>query len=223
MKVGVVRFPGTNNEHETIRALKSFDSVDPILIDVWNDNLIKETDGIYLPGGFSYGDYLRAGAIASTTPLMSKVMSKIKEGVPVLSICNGFQIVAEAGLVDGVLLPNQSTRFICKFVHIKIPDNESFLSDLAGSILKLPIAHFEGNLWYPADDRPDEQAVAFYSGSQGEVTPEYNPNGSLNNIAGLSNGAVVGMMPHPERAVFDYHGSVDGRKIIGKFLEAIKC
>ncbi|RMG30993.1 MAG: phosphoribosylformylglycinamidine synthase I, partial [Methanobacteriota archaeon] len=147
MKIGVVRFPGTNNEHETIRALKSFDHVAPYLIDVWNEDQVEEMDGIYLPGGFSYGDYLRAGAIASTTSLMEKVSTKIKDGTPVLSICNGFQIVSERGLVDGVLLPNQSTRFICKFIHVKIPVNQSYLEELAGKVLKLPIAHFEGNLW----------------------------------------------------------------------------
>ncbi len=225
MKIGVVRFPGTNNEHETIRALQSFDNVTPLLIDMWNENLIEEMDGVYLPGGFSYGDYLRAGAIASTTTLMEKVSLRIQEGAPVLSVCNGFQIVSERRLVDGILLPNKSTRFVCKFIHVTVPENHSYLSDLAGEVLKLPIAHFEGNLWYPSEEKLRERAIAYYSDATGKVTPESNPNGSLKNIAGLTNadGSLVGMMPHPERAVFPYHGSTDGRLIIEKFLEAVKC
>ncbi len=225
LKIGVVRFPGTNNEHETIRALASFDGVTPVLIDVWNHELVNQVDGLYLPGGFSYGDFLRAGAIAATTETMQLIKEKAKEGTPILSICNGFQVTTESSLLEGVLLPNNTTRFVCKFIHLRIETNDSYLSGLEGQVLKLPIAHFEGNLWHPSSNELEKYAVARYSDEKGDVLPQSNPNGSLGNIAGISNetGVIVGMMPHPERAVFPYQGSTDGRLIINSFLEAVKC
>ncbi len=225
MKIGVIRFPGTNNEHETMRALDSFEGVQPTLIEHYQPERLDDVDGLYIPGGFSYGDVLRAGAIAKTTPIMKEIIKAVSGGMPAIGICNGFQILTEAGLVKGVLMPNRSTRFVCKFVNIKISENETYLNNLAGRVMRLPIAHFEGNLWYPQPESLKRNAIAQYSSNTGEIVPEANPNGSVENIAGLANekGTAIGMMPHPERAVFKYQGSTDGRAIIGAFLEEVKC
>jgi phosphoribosylformylglycinamidine synthase len=220
--IAVTRFPGTNNEHETMRALESFEGVDAKIIDHYDYDKLDNVDGVYLAGGFSYGDVLRAGAIASNTPMIEKIKELQRRQVPLLGICNGFQILTEAGLLDGALLPNLTTRFICKFIHVTVPENTSFLSEMEGQSLRLPIAHFEGNYWSNKDG--EYNPIANYTDHRGSIDGSLNPNGSINNIAGVHNGKnIVGMMPHPERAVFSHQGSTDGRKIITSFLEAARC
>lgn len=222
MNIGVIRFPGTNNEYETLNALRSFDKVTAHLIESYEPKMVKKMDGIYVPGGFSYADCLRAGAIAGKSEIMVEIKEFAKDNKPVFGACNGMQILLEAKLLEGTLLPNKSTRFICKHQYIKIPDNSSYLSDLSGDILNIPIAHFEGNFWTEGIDPP---VIAYYSSQTGEMDETSNPNGSKNHIAGISNkkGNIVAMMPHPERAAFPFSQSQDGRKIISKFLEATKC
>ena len=213
--VGVVRFPGTNNEWESVRALRSLGIESRIVEHTQN---VNDLDGIWLAGGFSYGDVLRAGAVAGASDIMRQIRTS---GVPVFGACNGFQIMTEANLLEGALLPNTSTRFVCKWVYLTIAENDSYLSELAGETLKIPIAHFEGNFW--AQNQP-QKVVARYSNGRGEIEAEANPNGSMDNIAGMysDDGRIVGMMPHPERSCFDYQGSKDGKKIIEAFVKEVK-
>lgn len=216
MKIGVIRFPGTNNEFETIRALDSF-YVDTTLIESSEIEKIDDLDGIWLPGGFSYGDVLRAGAIAAKSEIMDRVSAS---GVPIFGPCNGFQILTEANLLPGALLPNKSTRFICKWVFIQTPE----LIDHDKPVLKLPIAHFEGNLYHESPEIIKKNIYTRYVTSDGVTNSQANPNGSLLNIAGLisDNGRIIGLMPHPERASFKHQGSTDGRVIIDHFIEEVK-
>ncbi len=212
--IGVIRFPGTNNEWETVRALQSF-GVEAKIVE--HNQQIDDLDGIWLAGGFSYGDVLRAGAIAGASRIMKDIS---RSGRPVLGACNGFQILTEANLIEGALLPNTTTRFVCKWIYMTITENDSYLNELQGSTLRIPIAHFEGNFW---SESTPENIVAKYSTRDGDATPRANPNGSMDNIAGLSSsdGRMVGMMPHPERSCFKHQGSTDGRKIIQAFLKEV--
>lgn len=225
MKAGVVIFPGSNCDRDSHWALESTDGVETKFL--WhNDYELDDIDLVVLPGGFSYGDYLRTGAFARFSPIMSAVADFAKKGGLVLGICNGFQILLEANLLPGTMLPNNSLRFICDWVDIRVENNDMpFTYGMKkGDILKIPIAHFEGN--YFADDdeiseiENDDNVVFRYCNNRGEVNSESNPNGSVNNIAGIMNkrGNVLGMMPHPERASESILGSADGRKI---FLSAI--
>ncbi|MCY3412400.1 MAG: phosphoribosylformylglycinamidine synthase I [Candidatus Heimdallarchaeota archaeon] len=218
IKIGVTRFPGTNNEYETIRALESF-GVSTQIINEFDVDQVEELDGIWLAGGFSFSDVLRAGAIASVSDLMGEI---IKQSKPILGVCNGFQILTEANLLPGALIPNTSTKFICDWVHISISENDSYLNELSGTTLRLPIAHFEGNLYADTVEAIKPYTVARYSNFKGLVREAFNPNGSIDNIAGLGKGSIVGMMPHPERASFRYQSSIDGRKIIRAFLGEVK-
>ncbi|MHA2252901.1 MAG: phosphoribosylformylglycinamidine synthase I [Candidatus Kariarchaeaceae archaeon] len=220
MQIGVTCFPGTNNEHETKRAIEDFGAKADI-INHYDSEKLSDYDGIWLAGGFSYGDIIRAGAIASLSDVMDMIKSLDR---PVIGTCNGFQILTEAKILPGALIPNRSTRFICRWISLKIPENNSYLCDLAGNILQLPIAHFEGNYWNKKPDELSKQIIAYYTTTYGEVSFEINPNGSVSNIAGLASldGKIVGMMPHPERACFKYQGSTDGRRIINAFLQEVK-
>ena len=223
MKIGVIRFPGTNNEYETLKAIKSF-GIGVTLIEHYQADKIAKVDGIWIAGGFSYGDVLRAGAIASSSEIASMIY---KSGKPTLGACNGFQILTEGKLLKGALLPNTSTRFICDWIHIKIPEQmgaSSFVEEVKGEVLRLPIAHFEGNIFSEDPENLNKNAVAHYSDNVGNIDISSNPNGSVLNIAGMSsdNGTIMGLMPHPERASFKHQGSIDGRKIIQGFVDAVK-
>jgi phosphoribosylformylglycinamidine synthase subunit PurQ / glutaminase len=219
-KIAVIRFPGTNNEWETKRALESFNQVTDIL-EHYEFDKVPNYDGIWIAGGFSYGDVLRAGAIASASPMVKSIKDS---GVPIIGVCNGFQILTESGLLPGALIPNSTTRFVCKWVNLKINSYDSMLESLANEILHIPIAHFEGNLWNDNEGKLSEMAAMYYSNETGIVDPKHNPNGSMHNIAGLGtkDHKILGMMPHPERASFKYQGSTDGRKIIEAFLSEVK-
>ena len=224
MKAGVVIFPGSNCDHDAFEALKLMGyQVDYI----WHQETnLTGYDLIVLPGGFSYGDYLRAGAIARFSPVMQEVVRFAGNGGKVLGICNGFQILTEAGLLPGALLRNESLRFVCKYVTVRVENtNTTFTHKITEHRpLRIPIAHGEGN--YFVDDetlaelKANNQIVFRYVDEHGEPTPEANPNGSRENIAGVINreGNVMGMMPHPERAVEAILGSEDGRFIFESLL-----
>ncbi|MFQ5536684.1 MAG: phosphoribosylformylglycinamidine synthase subunit PurQ [Gemmatimonadota bacterium] len=227
MKVAVITFPGSNCDYDLYKAIQLAGG-EPAF--VWHrERGLSEYDAVMLPGGFSYGDYLRAGAIARMSPVMEDVIAFAKGGGPVLGICNGFQILCEAGLLPGALMRNDSLRFLSFPVRIKVERADTiFTSDYAqGQILRLPIAHGEGN--YEADahtlERLEEEGrVVFrYVDAGGKPTPEANPNGSAHNIAGIINagGNVLGMMPHPERAMEEILGSTDGRGIFTSLVKAL--
>jgi len=212
MKFGVVNFPGSNCEKDIVYALRS--ELNQEVIELWHKDsdlsIFSKEDCIVLPGGFSYGDYLRCGAIAKFSPMMQSVIEFANRGGKVLGICNGFQILCESGLLPGVLLGNANMQFVCKNVFIK---NEE------GEVTKIPIAHGEGR--YYADEKTLEnlslqkQILYRYCNEKGDVTEEFNPNGATHNIAGICNKErnVFGMMPHPERACSSTLGNLDGKKI----------
>lgn len=228
MKFGVIVFPGSNCDHDAYHALKHVHGVDTSFI--WHkDTELGEVDGVIVPGGFSYGDYLRSGAIARFSPVMAAVTDFATKGGPVLGICNGFQILLEAKLLPGTMMANENLRFTCKYVHLICQNHTTpFTSRIPGDrILTIPVAHGEGN--YYADSEllkkleDDNRIVVRYCNEQGECTPDANPNGSTANIAGICNkkGNVVGMMPHPERAVEEQLGSGDGRFFFASALDQI--
>ncbi len=228
VRFGIVVFPGSNCDHDAYHVCRKVLGQDAVFL--WHkDPDLKDVDVVILPGGFSYGDYLRCGAIARFSPVMREVIRFAESGGPVLGICNGFQILVEAGLLPGVLLRNASLRFACKYVHIRC-DNAftPFTTACAsGEVLSIPIAHGEGN--YFADEETIARLeangqVAFrYCSPSGEITTESNPNGSLGNIAGIVNerGNVLGMMPHPERAADPLLGSTDGQKVFASVIEHV--
>ncbi|HSM03349.1 MAG TPA: phosphoribosylformylglycinamidine synthase subunit PurQ [Longimicrobiales bacterium] len=224
MKVAVLTFPGSNCDYDLYHAVEQVGG-EP----VWRwhrDHGLDGMDAVLLPGGFSYGDYLRAGAIARFSPIMEDVVAFARAGGPVVGICNGFQILCEAGLLPGALIRNASLRFQSEDCLLRVERTDTrFTSDYEeGQLLRIPLAHAEGN--YRADasvlERLEgEGCVLFrYVDARGEATPEGNPNGSMNNIAGIVNegGNVMGMMPHPERAMEDLLGSDDG---VGVFTSLI--
>ncbi len=230
MGIAVIRFPGTNNEHDVIRALSLIEGADPFLVNSnESPSRLKDAAGIIIPGGFSYGDYLRAGAVAAVEEILDGVRTLADDGKPVLGICNGFQILTESGLLPGTLLPNESARFICKWVHLKVSDSPTpYTRGMESLVLRLPIAHAEGNYHCSNAELKkltSSNLVPFqYCTPEGEVTPEANPNGSLENIAGVLNerGNVLGMMPHPERASRPILGSDDGLNILENFVHIAK-
>jgi phosphoribosylformylglycinamidine synthase len=217
MRVGVVVFPGTNCDMDTFYALK-ITGHKPVFL--WHkDHDLQGVEMVILPGGFSYGDYLRAGAIARFSPIMNEVISFANKGGYVLGICNGFQILLEAGLLPGAMLPNVTNTFICKPVFLRVLNNQNIFLNryLANQIIKIPIAHKEGRYYISEEGlenlKENNQIVLKY---------EYeNPNGSIDSIAGIINkkGNVMGMMPHPERAVEDILGSSDGINLFLSFLK----
>ncbi|MCC6290201.1 MAG: phosphoribosylformylglycinamidine synthase subunit PurQ [Chitinophagaceae bacterium] len=222
MKFGVVVFPGSNCDADMIHALS--EDLGYEVIQLWHKDkdlsMFSTEDCIVLPGGFSYGDYLRCGAIARFSPMMQSVISFAGKGGKVLGVCNGFQILCEAGLLPGVLLRNENMKFICKNIFLKGND---------GIVSKIPIAHGEGRFY--ADNATldalenNGQVIYRYSDENGNITAEANPNGSLRNIAGISNAAgnVFGMMPHPERACNNKLGNTDGKKIFHDLFVAEKA
>ena len=216
MSIGILRFPGTHAELETFRVLKSF-GVTVRLIEYTELEKVADLNGFWLPRGYSFGDSERPGARASEEEMMKQV---IASGKPVLGIGNGFHILTELNEIPGVLIKNQNKRFICDWINVQIPENKSYLNQIAGKVLSLPIAHYQGNVF--AHDTLDEFIIAQYCDRFGEVIPSANPNGSHANIAGLGNEYKVGLMPHPERAAFNYHRSTDGRLVIEAFLREVK-
>lgn len=220
MKFGVLVFPGSNCDHDAYHALKHIHGIDTSFI--WHKETgIGNVDAIIIPGGFSYGDYLRSGAIARFSPVMNAVSDFAKKGGPVLGICNGFQILLEAQLLPGTMMANDQLRFTCKFVHLICQNRHTpFTRTIPDqTILNIPVAHGEGNYFADSDllgRMEDQNQIVFrYCNPDGSVTPEANPNGSVSNIAGICNTErnVVGMMPHPERAVEKQLGSDHGRHI----------
>ncbi len=229
MKYGVIVFPGSNCDHDAYHVISKL--VGQPVDFVWHKETdLNKYDAVILPGGFSYGDYLRAGALAKFSPVMNAVRKFAAEGKFVLGICNGFQILCEAGLLPGVLIRNKNLHFICKHVKIRVENtNTPFTSGIeAGKVLSIPIAHSEGN--YFCDDvtlnelEENGQIVFRYCNDEGEITEEANPNGSRSNIAGVCNleKNVLGMMPHPERACEEILGSTDGREIFRSLTDTIE-
>ena len=228
LKFGVVVFPGSNCDHDAFYALHKI--LNHNVNFLWHkDSDLKNSDVIILPGGFAYGDYLRAGAIARFSPIMNPVIEFAHKGGYVIGICNGFQILLEAGLLPGVLLKNITLQFVCKDVYLSIENNETnFTRGIDKSkVLKIPIAHADGN--YFADDEAlkelenNNQIVFRYSSVTGKVADEFNPNGSVNNIAGIVNkdGNVLGMMPHPERSCDPVLSKTDGSLIFKALVNNI--
>ena len=225
MKVGVVVFPGSNCDHDAYHVLKHVLGADVRFL--WHkETSLGDVERLILPGGFSFGDYLRAGALARFSPIMGEVQRFAERGGPVLGICNGFQILCEAGLLPGVLARNASLRFSCKDVHVRVESDRSPLTrgTRPGTVLRLPIAHAEGayTLGEPELDALERagQLLFRYSNAEGTVHPDHNPNGSCRSIAGVCNGAgnVVGLMPHPERASEAILGNSDGRRLLEAFV-----
>lgn len=217
MKFGIVTFPGSNCDYDSYAATKFIAGQEATFL--WHKSeSLESCDAIILPGGFSYGDYLRSGAIARFSPIMKSVINFARAGGIVIGICNGFQVLVESGLLPGALMRNSHLRFSCKFVHLKVESTATPFTSLCSSekTLKIPIAHGDGNYYNfqtELDDLHNNGQVLFtYANPGGEVTAAANPNGSLLNIAGLCNreGNILGMMPHPERAVEKMLGSDDG-------------
>jgi phosphoribosylformylglycinamidine synthase len=228
MKAAVVVFPGSNREHDIADALERSSGKKPAL--VWHrDSDLPKVDLIVLPGGFSYGDYLRTGAIAAHSPIMREVKTRADQGVPVLGVCNGFQILCESGLLPGVLLRNASLKFICKYVGLKVESSDSLFTRRynSGDVLSVPVAHGDGNYFADPEtlDRLEgEGRVAFrYCTPDGAVTAEGNANGSARNIAGIFNAGknVLGMMPHPENATDPKLGSTSGKPLFDSLVDAL--
>ena len=229
MRFGVVVFPGSNCDHDAYHALRHGMNQETHLL--WHGETdLQGVDAIIIPGGFSYGDYLRCGAIAKFSPIMESVRRHAKGGKLVLGICNGFQILQEAGMLPGVMLRNAGLKFVCRHVHlcvdnVKTPFTRSCQS---GQVLKIPIAHNDGNFFLPEDElaalKKQEQVVLRYCDAEGNVTPQANPNGSVDNIAGVKNreGNIMGLMPHPERAAEALLSSEDGRLIFESMLAQLE-
>jgi phosphoribosylformylglycinamidine synthase len=225
VKFGVVVFPGSNCDFDTFYALK--DIVKQPTIYLWHkDHDLRGVDCVVLPGGFSYGDYLRSGAIARFSPLMQEVREFAEKGGLVLGICNGFQVLLELGLLPGAMLRNKNLKFLCQFVHIRVENDGTRFTHKGkkGQVLKIPIAHFDGN-YYAAPEvlkeiEKNKQVIFRYTDEKGRLSEEANVNGSLNCIAGLMNkrGNVMGMMPHPERASEALLGSSDGLVIFKSMI-----
>lgn len=225
MKFGVVVFPGSNCDYDTLYVLRDVFLQEAVFL--WHkDHDLRNSDCIVLPGGFSYGDYLRAGAIAKFSPLMQEVQEFAARGGLVLGICNGFQVLLELGLLPGAMLRNKNLKFLCQFVYLRVDNANTPFSNGArpGQILRIPIAHFDGNYYAPAEVLHDLEAkgrvILRYVDEKGEATEKANINGSAANIAGLVNaqGNVMGMMPHPERASESLLGSEDGRLIFESLI-----
>lgn len=230
MKSAVIVFPGSNRDHDMLVALEQVTGVKPL--SVWHaETSLPPLDLIVLPGGFSYGDYLRSGAIAARSPVMRAVAERAAAGVAVLGVCNGFQILCEAGLLPGVLMRNASLRFVCREVHLRVETSASlFTADYRkGAVIRAPVAHGDGN--YRCDDDTlrrlkGEDRVAFrYVDAAGATSDAANPNGSLDSIAGILNERrnVLGLMPHPENLIEPVHGGTDGRALFHGLAEGLKA
>jgi phosphoribosylformylglycinamidine synthase subunit PurQ / glutaminase len=228
MKAAIVVFPGSNRERDAEAALTQAMGRKPIM--VWHrDTELPDVDLVLVPGGFSYGDYLRCGAIAAHSPILREVKARADKGMAVIGVCNGFQIITEAGLLPGVLLRNSSLKFLCRNVRLKVETSQSLFTSQyeQGQVLSIPVAHHDGNYFADPDTLDALEAngqVAFrYCGPDGELEPEHNPNGSARSIAGIFNRAknVLGLMPHPENAIEPLQGSSDGIPLFKSMVEAL--
>jgi phosphoribosylformylglycinamidine synthase subunit PurQ / glutaminase len=225
MKFGVIVFPGSNCDQDVIHALQS--GLGQPTVKLWHkDRDLQGCDFIVVPGGFSYGDYLRSGAIARFSPIMDEVIAHANRGGYVMGICNGFQILTEAGLLEGGLLRNNNQRFICKNVWIKPANNQTLLTQKLDPTraYRIPIAHAEGRYYAPENTLKsildNDQVLFHYTNQEASIEEQYNPNGSMLNIAGIANKQknVFGMMPHPERAADILLGNTDGKSILESIL-----
>ncbi|MBE0477834.1 phosphoribosylformylglycinamidine synthase subunit PurQ [Candidatus Aerophobetes bacterium] len=229
MRFGVIMFPGSNCDYDCWWAIKEVTGEEVDFI--WHkEENITGFDCIVLPGGFSYGDYLRTGAIARFSPIMKKVKEFAERGGLVVGICNGFQILLEAGFLPGAMRKNKHLLFICKYIHLRVENPHTAFTNLCkkGQILRIPIAHFEGNYYATPDTlstlQKKSQIIFRYCNKEGEITDEVNPNGSLDAIAGVCNerGNILGMMPHPERSCESILGSEDGKLIWKSIVTSLK-
>lgn len=227
MRFAVVVFPGTWSDHDCQYVLRDILGHEADL--VWHrERDLSRYDCIVLPGGFSYGDYLRCGAIARFSPVMEAVVEHVEAGKPVIGICNGFQVLCEAGLLPGVLMRNDSLQFRCQWVHLRVENAETTFTNACrpGQVLRIPISHGEGRYYADAETLAElnrnSQVVFRYCTPDGAITPEANPNGAVENIAGIINarGNVLGMMPHPERASDPLLGGTDGLLIWHSIIAA---
>lgn len=230
MKFGVITFPGSNCDHDMIHVLRNI--MQQEVVELWHkDHDLQGVDVVVLPGGFSFGDYLRSGAIARFSPIMKEVIEFANKGGYVFGVCNGFQVLCEAGLLPGALLHNNTQKFSCKNVYIRCETTQSLVTNTLekGAVLKIPIAHGEGRFY--ADDTTlaslaeNNQILFTYCDEEGALTDAANPNGSVNNIAGITNKNrnVFGMMPHPERAADENLGNVDGKALFESFLAKVSA
>jgi phosphoribosylformylglycinamidine synthase len=228
VKTAILVFPGSNRESDAARAIAEITGSEPIM--VWHrDSELPKVDLVVVPGGFSYGDYLRCGAIAANSPVLREVKAAAAKGTAVLGICNGFQIITEAGLLPGVLLRNAGLKFVCRNVNLRVETSQSLFTQAyeTGQVLSVPVAHHDGN--YFADDETLDRLeqsgrVAFrYCAADGNLEPAANPNGSARAIAGVFNETknVLGLMPHPENAIEAMLGSEDGRGLFRGIAEAL--
>jgi phosphoribosylformylglycinamidine synthase len=226
MKFGVLVFPGSNCDHDAYWTIQAV-AKQPVTF-LWHDSHdLENCDAIIVPGGFAYGDYLRTGAIAKFSPVMDSVKKFAASGGLVLGICNGFQILAEAGLLPGALMRNAGLKYVCKNVDVRIEETDTPFTNACtqGEVLTIPIGHMEGNYYCDdttlADLKRDHRIIFRYATPDGQITPEANPNGSLDNIAGICNEGrnVVGMMPHPERSAEAILGCDDGFKIFKSVVQ----
>jgi phosphoribosylformylglycinamidine synthase subunit PurQ / glutaminase len=228
MKFGVIVFPGSNCDHDSYHAVVAATGQQAVFL--WHESHdLENCDAVIVPGGFAYGDYLRTGAIARFAPIMQEVARFAASGGPVIGICNGFQILCEAGMLPGALMRNAGLKYVCKQVHLRVENAETPFTNLCsqGDVLRIPIGHMEGNYYCDSDTlvelKRQNRIVFRYCMPTGEITPDANPNGSLENIAGIcSEGRnVLGMMPHPDRSSESLLGSADGAKIFRSMATAL--
>ena len=228
MHASVIVFPGSNCDRDVKVALEAVTGA-PVSM-VWHaDAAVPASDLIVLPGGFAYGDYLRTGAMAAHSPIMRDVVAKAKAGTPVLGICNGFQVLCEAGLLPGVLMRNASLKFVCKDVHLRVEQTDTPFTGRyrPGEVIRIPVAHGDGNYFADPDTlaslEADGRVVFRYADAAGNVTAGANPNGAQHNIAGICDGRrrILGMMPHPERLFEARLGGCDGRRVFESLLATL--
>lgn len=228
-QIGVIVFPGSNCDHDAYHAMSKVMGAKTTFL--WHkDTDLSGIDLLIIPGGFSYGDYLRSGAIARFSPIMQSVVDYVEEGKPVMGICNGFQILLEANLLPGAMLHNKELRFVCKNVNIRVERTDTmFTSKLqTGDVLHIPVSHGEGNYFIESDGlkqlQDNNQVLFRYCGADGSTSDETNFNGSVDNIAGILNrqGNVLGMMPHPERAMEHVLGNTDGKRLFDSVFDELQ-
>ena len=229
LPISLVEFPGSNCDHDAYDAISRL--IGYPVNQVWHmTEHVGKTSAVIVPGGFSYGDYLRSGAVARFAPVMDSVIEFARNGGPVVGICNGFQILTEAGMLPGVLMRNSGLRFICREIYLRVEREDTIFTRryMKGQVIKIPIAHNEGNFYLP-DDQLDEleannQVIFRYCDRRGNVTAEANPNGAARNIAGIVNreGNVLGMMPHPERRTDPLLGKPDGADLFRSLVDHLQ-
>ena len=232
MKVAIIQFPGTNCDYDSLHILQNILKVDASLF-WYNSEGLEKFDAIIIPGGFSYGDHLRSGIIAAKSNIINNIRDFANAGKPVLGICNGFQVLVESELLPGALLPNSSTKFTCKWVNLKVENNSTIFTSIfeKNSVIKMPVAHHEGRFFGDQsllNDMDNNHQIVFrYTDSDGNITDNSNPNGSVENIAGVCNraGNVMGLMPHPERAsekILSPFNSDHGLQLFSSMLRSIE-